>query len=78
MVWLPSSRVEAKVDRQVAPRSYTVNTPHGQIRRNQRDLIELPVAQPSVDTNTSSENQLRKSTRVSNPPNRLISDPGWS
>jgi len=31
MVWLPSSRVEVQVDTQVAPRSYTVNTPQGKI-----------------------------------------------
>ena len=76
MVWLPGSRVEAQVETQVAPRSYTVNTPQGQLRRNQRDLIELPDEQSSADANTS-EQQLRRSTRISNPPNRLISDPGW-
>ena len=78
LVWLPSSRVEAQVDTQVAPRSYTVNTPQGQIRRNRRDLVELPHRQTHTSDTNTSEQLLRKSTRVSNPPNRLISDPSWN
>ena len=42
LVWLPNSRVEARVEEQVAPRSYSVNTPQGQVRRNRRDIIDLP------------------------------------
>ena len=38
LVWLPSSRVEACVEEQVAPRSYSVNKPQGQVRRNRRDI----------------------------------------
>ena len=32
LVWLPNSETEAHVEKQVAPRSYTVNTPQGQVR----------------------------------------------
>ena len=42
LVWLPDSRVEARVEGEVAPRSYTVSTPQGHTRRNRRDLIPLP------------------------------------
>ena len=81
MVWLPNSRVEAHVDARVAPRSYNVNTPQGQIRRNQRDLVVLPQTVTPNETRSSSPNTvtevpLHRSTRVSIPPNRLISDQG--
>ena len=29
LVWLPDSRVETRVEGEVAPRSYTVSTPQG-------------------------------------------------
>jgi len=69
MVWLPNSRVEAHVDARVAPRSYNVNTPQGQIRRNQRDLVVLPQTVTPNETRSSSPNTvtevpLRRSTRV--------------
>ena len=81
LVWLPDTRVEAQVDEQVAPRSYTVSTSRGQTRRNRRDLIPLltqsitPTQGPletetsiQRNNNTASESSARRSSRVSNPP----------
>ena len=42
LVWLPESNATAHVGEQVAPRSYSVTTPQGEVRRNRRDLIQLP------------------------------------
>ena len=86
LVWLPNSETEAHVEEQVAPRSYTVNTPQGQVRRNRRDLIELPLSTASPDesspvmetSDSNSDTTLRRSTRESHPPSRLISDPNWT
>ena len=86
LIWLSHSNVEAHVEEQVAPRSYSVNTPQGQIRRNRRDLIELLQSTPSsnrspteAETNPSNNNvTTRRSTRESHPPQRLISDPNWN
>jgi len=88
LVWLPDSRVEAHVEEQVAPRSYTVSTPHGQARRNRRDLIPLPTqsttpAKVPLEAGTSTSNsnaasEQRQSSRIRHPPNRLISDPNWN
>ena len=42
-VWLPSKKVEGTViDKAGTPRSYTVATPNGQLRRNRRHLNLLP------------------------------------
>ena len=49
LVWVPDARVEARIEEQVAPRSYTFNTPGGQTRRNRRDLIPLPT-EPATPT----------------------------
>ena len=86
LVWLPNSNIEAHVEEQVAPRFYSVNTPQGPVRRNRRDLIELPQSTPVSDETTtvtetnppSSSATPRKSTRQSRPPQRLISDPNWN
>ena len=75
LVWLPNSRVQTHVEEQFVPRSYSVNiTPQGQVRRNQRDLIELSQNSKVTETNGSSL-VIRRSTRESNPPQRLVSDP---
>ena len=63
LVWLPESGVTANVNEQIAPRSYLVNT---QIP-NALDTTVAMAPSPSV----------RKSTRMTNPPKRLISDPDW-
>ena len=86
LIWLPNSETEAHVEEQVAPISYTVTTPQGQVRQNRRDLIELPPStalpdesSPVMETSDSnSGTTLRKSTRESHPPSRLISDPNWT
>lgn len=81
LVWLPESGVTANVGEQVAPRSYLVNTPQGQIRRNRRNLILIPnTPNTTVATNPSPScsPSVRKSTRMSCPPKRLISDPNWT
>ena len=66
LVWLPSSRVEAR-------RSYSVNTLQGQVRQNRRDILDLP-----QNTSTSSLSPVKetstsrvvphRSTRESHPP----------
>jgi len=77
LVWLPESGVTANVEEQVAPRSYLVNTLQGQVRRNSRDLIRIPNSLNTlIATNPSP--LVSKSTRVTNPPKRLISDPDWA
>ena len=43
LVWLPGSRVEAHLEGEVAPRSYTVSTPQGHARYNRYDLIHSPL-----------------------------------
>ena len=40
------------MDKAVPPRSYTVETPTGQLRRNRRHLNRLPDA-PTTDTSTA-------------------------
>ena len=82
LVWLPSSRVETRVEEQVAPRSYSVNTPQGQVRRNRRDIIDLPQntstsSLPPVTETSTSREVPRRSIRESHPPQRLITDPNW-
>ena len=86
LVWLLNSETEAHVEEQVTPiaRSYTVNTPQGQVRQNRRDLIELPPCTspdesfPVMETSDSnSDTTLHRSTRESHLPSRLISDTNW-
>ena len=87
LFWVPDARVEAQVEELVAPRSYTINTPGGQTRRNRRNLIPLPT-EPATPTDELLETRssikrssdvvdesLRKSSQLPHPPNRLISDP---
>jgi len=77
LVWLPESGVTANVEEQVAPRSYLVNTHQEQVWRNRLDLIQIPNSlNTPVATNPSPS--VRKSTRVTYPPKRLISDPDWT
>ena len=42
LVWIPDRQSEAVVQEEVAPRSYNVSTPDGTVRRNRRDLIQMP------------------------------------
>ncbi|XP_015750651.1 PREDICTED: uncharacterized protein LOC107330577 [Acropora digitifera] len=52
-VWLPDKKVEGTVvDKAGPPRSYTVETPKGQLRRNRRHLNRLPET-PNTDTSTA-------------------------
>ena len=52
-VWLPDKKVEGTVvDKAGPPRSYTVETPKGQLRRNRRHLNHLPET-PNTDTSTA-------------------------
>ena len=52
-VWLPDKKVEGTVvDKAGPPRSYTVETPKGQLRRNRRHLNRLPET-PNTDTCTA-------------------------
>ena len=51
-VWIPEFQRNATVLSQVAPRSYTVQTPTGRVRRNRRDLILLSETTPTVNPPT--------------------------
>ena len=52
-VWLPDKKVEGTVvDKADPPRSYTVETPKGRLRRNRRHLNPLPET-PNTDTSTA-------------------------
>ena len=52
-VWLPDKKVEGTVvDIAGPPRSYTVETPKGQLRRNRCHLNHLPET-PNADTSTA-------------------------
>ena len=80
LVWLPESNVTANVGEQVAPRSYSVATPQGEVRRNRRDLIQLPetITTSNPLESTTPKLPIRRSMRETNPPKRLISDPNWT
>lgn len=83
-VWLPEKEVAARVQEEVAPRSYTVETPDGSYRRNRRALIQLPEGDPEITLETGDDTeaaiepqtQVRRSTRESRCPDRL--DPSWT
>lgn len=89
-VWVPQRECEGEVQEEVTPRSYTVETEDGSVRRNRRDLIRLPNCESSessqqTESNVDQETQqsesnttpeVRRSSRTSRPPERL--DPSWS
>ena len=52
-VWLPDQQRAGQVVAENAPRSYDVETPVGQYRRNRRHVIPLPVTEPSIEDNQS-------------------------
>ena len=79
LVWIPDRQLEAVVQEEVAPRSYNVSTPDGTVRRNRRDLIQMPESSEvhtQESDETTSEPPVRRSTRVSRPLERL--DPSWT
>ena len=80
LVWLPESNVTANVGEQVSPRSYSVTTPQGEVRRNRRDLIQLPETTTTSNSLeiTTPKLPIHRSMRETNPPKRLISDPNWT
>ena len=79
LVWLPESNV-TNAGEQVAPRSYSVTNPQGEVRRNSRDLIQLP--ETTTTSNpleiTTPKLPIHRSMREKNLPKRLISDPNWT
>ena len=79
LVWIPDRQAEAVVQEKVAPRSYNVSTPDGTVRRNRRDLVQMPQANVTETPETvesTNEPSVRRSTRVSHQVERL--DPSWS
>ena len=87
-VWIPDRKTEAEVVEEVHPRSYEVQTPQGNFRRNRRHLLPSPCleethdheAEPAVPepAQPAAEEQptRTRSGRVSQPPIRL--DPTWN
>ena len=55
-VWLPDQQNVGRVLAENVPRSYDVETPSGQYRRNRRHLIPLPVTEPFIEDNNRSDN----------------------
>ena len=55
-VWLPDQQSAGRVLAENAPRSYDVETPAGQYRRNRRHIIPLPVTEPFIEDNSRSDN----------------------
>ena len=89
-VWLQQRECEGEISDEVAPRSYTVESEDGTVRRNRRDLIRLPntelqelnEASEELPANQENESDARpqpelpRSSRTSQPPDRL--DPSWA
>ena len=86
LVWMPDREEEAVVEEEVAPRSYDVSTSGGTLRRNRRNLVQLPDELPEEPNELENERDeepsvdeqppVRRSTRMSRPLERL--DPSWS
>ena len=75
LVWTPDRQAEAVVQ-EVAPRSYNVSTPDGTVRRNRRDLVQMPQANITETPETvesTNEPSVRRSTRESHQV-----EPSWS
>ena len=70
-VWIPARQTEGTVNQEVAPHSLLVSTEDGaELRRNRRDIIELPQAQDEeqntqTETDQSSEPQTHPQPRRS-------------
>ena len=62
VVWLPEYNFTTNVGEEVAPRSYSVTTSQGQVRRNRGDLIQLPhtATTPDPPVNTTPELPVRE------------------
>ena len=86
LVWMPDREEEAVVEEEVAPLSYDVSTSGGTLRRNRRNLVQLPDELPEEPNELENERDeepsvdeqppVRRSTRMSRPLERL--DPSWS
>lgn len=89
-VWIADQKTQGTVVRQAAPRSYTVETPGGMLRRNRRHLNRSPPEGPTVELpgdqatasvcdqtpTPSPEGTVQtRSGRLSAPPERM--DPSW-
>ena len=79
---MPDRETEAVVE-EVAPRSYTVNTPDGTVHRNRRDLIQVPDSQgtsrsTSGDEEITEQEMIRRSNRISRPLILQRLDPSWT
>ena len=46
---------EGTVREEFAPRSYTVETPNGTVRRNRRDVIQFPLSDSSPTTEQATD-----------------------
>ena len=78
-VWLLDKQVNGEVNTEVAPQSFTIDSDEGTYRRNRKDIIRLPDPQQhnrSEETTPTTSASLRRSNRISEPPERL--DPSWT
>ena len=82
-VWITDRQTTGKVVEQTAPRSHTVETPHGRFRRNRQHLVRLsnPEMEPEPDNPPepvviNSRETRSRNGRVPQPPDRF--DPSWT
>ena len=75
LVYIPENTREGTVVEESSPRSYIVQTPEGTYRRNCRQLVPLPNAFNSKNTNNvpnTPDRVLRiRSGHISKPPDKL-------
>ena len=72
---MPDRQSDVRVEGEVAPHSYEVTTPNETLRCNRRALIEIPETpvrnETATQTETTEEQSMRKSGRVSRLPDRF-------
>ena len=76
-MWLPDKQVNGEVNMEVAPQSFTVDSDEGTYRRNRKDIIRLPDPPQhnrSKEATPTTSTSLCRSSRISQPPERLVSE----
>ena len=69
-VWVPDRQASGRVVEETSPRSYVVQTPDGEFRRNRRHLISTP----EQDTETSTEESISTPPQNENSQTRTNAD----
>ena len=69
-MWVPDRQASGRVVEETSPRSYVVQTPDGEFRRNRRHLISTP----EQDTETSTEESISTPPQNENSQTRTNAD----